>query len=71
MEIGSYTDIGKKRTVNEDDYYVSDYVSEIGAIYAMVADGMGGHSAGDVASSTAIHVACDYIEANFDLEKGS
>lgn len=71
MEQGSYTDIGKVRKVNEDDYYVSDYVSDVGAMYAMVADGMGGHSAGDVASSMAIHVACDYIEANFDPQKGT
>ncbi len=70
MEVGSYTDIGKFRDINEDDYYVSDYVSDAEAIYAVVADGMGGHSAGDVASSMAIHVACDYIEANFDAQKG-
>lgn len=70
MDIGSYTDIGKVRQVNEDDYYVSDYVTDLEAIYAMVADGMGGHLGGEVASSTAIHVACDYIEANFDRSKG-
>lgn len=71
MEVGSYTDIGKVRNLNEDDYYVSDYVSRLGAIYALVADGMGGHAAGEVASSMAIHVACDYIEANFEEEKGA
>lgn len=71
MEVGSYTDIGKQRSLNEDDYYVSDYVSRLKAIYAMVADGMGGHAAGEVASSMAIHVACDYIEANFEEDKGA
>lgn len=71
MEIGSYTDKGALRAINEDDYYVSDYVSDVDAIYAVVADGMGGHLAGDIASSMAIHVACDYIEANFDASKES
>lgn len=71
VEVGSYTDIGKLRPVNEDDYYVSDYVSESDAIYAIVADGMGGHSAGEVASSMAIHVACDFVEANFDAHAGA
>jgi serine/threonine protein phosphatase PrpC len=45
------TDVGKKRKRNEDSYIVAP---EIG-LYA-VADGMGGHSAGDVASARAVEV---------------
>ena len=71
MQTGSYTDIGCVRAVNEDDYYVSEYVNDLGIIYAVVADGMGGHNAGEVASSLAIHVACDYIDANFEPERGA
>lgn len=43
------TDIGRRRISNEDSYFVDD---ELG-LYA-VADGMGGHNAGEVASQEAI-----------------
>lgn len=46
---GHRTDVGRERTGNEDDY-VAD---RDGGLYA-VADGMGGHRAGEVASATAI-----------------
>ena len=48
------TDIGKKRTVNEDSAAV--YTRPEGIILAIIADGMGGHQGGDFASSTAIKV---------------
>ena len=46
---GAASDVGRVRAVNEDSLFVSD------ALVA-VADGMGGHAAGDVASRIA--VAC-------------
>ena len=49
IAIGAKTDIGLVREGNEDAYLVED------PLFA-VADGMGGHLAGDVASSTAIDV---------------
>lgn len=44
-----YTDVGRKRAVNEDAFVVDDTLG----LY-VVADGMGGHSAGEVASHQAI-----------------
>lgn len=48
------TDVGMVRAHNEDSAYVSPYV-------ALVADGVGGAAAGEVASSTAASVLADAI----------
>ncbi|WP_249336579.1 Stp1/IreP family PP2C-type Ser/Thr phosphatase [Sporosarcina sp. Marseille-Q4063] len=48
------SDIGKKRTVNEDGAAV--FTLPEGITLAVIADGMGGHRGGDFASSTAITV---------------
>jgi len=50
------SDIGNKRKVNEDSYISSDD----NKIWA-VADGMGGHNAGDIASQTLIKYLSEYI----------
>ncbi|MGZ8615138.1 MAG: Stp1/IreP family PP2C-type Ser/Thr phosphatase [Actinomycetota bacterium] len=47
IEVGAATDIGRVREVNEDSFLVEE------PLYA-VADGMGGHRGGDVASSLAL-----------------
>ena len=55
VSIGVKTDVGKVREANEDSYLVQEPLF-------VVADGMGGHIAGDVASSTAVGI----IESNSD-----
>ncbi len=56
------TDVGKKRESNQDSIFVSDTpVGPLPNLY-IVADGMGGHAAGDFASRYAIEVAVDYIK---------
>ena len=50
------TDVGLRRDHNEDHFYVND---DLG-LY-IVADGMGGHAAGEVASHTAIRSISDFL----------
>ena len=52
--IAAKTDVGRVRQGNEDSYLVEE------PIFA-VADGMGGHIAGDIASATAVEVIMDNI----------
>jgi len=61
LGIGFKTDIGKKRALNED----SLYVNEKNPVWAIVADGMGGHLAGEVASKMAVDIVSEYIKDNF------
>jgi protein phosphatase len=50
------TDVGLRRSHNEDSFCVRD---EIGLF--MVADGMGGHAAGEVASRTAVEAIEEFV----------
>ena len=52
MKMVSRTDIGKVRLVNEDRAAIHHELN--GLSLAIVADGMGGHQAGDIASQMAI-----------------
>lgn len=56
------TDVGVKRNMNQDFVYASDQpVGNLSNLF-IVADGMGGHNAGDLASRYTVETMVDYIE---------
>lgn len=63
--LGIQTDVGSKRSLNEDS--VGYYEDRDFGIY-IVADGMGGHNAGEVASKLAKDVVMNYVLNHRDEE---
>ena len=64
MKVYSVTDVGQKRKVNQDYVFASEQaVGNLTNLF-VVADGMGGHNAGDFASSFAVQVLLDTVKAD-------
>ena len=52
MEVYFQSDIGKRRKSNQD--YTATFTNQKNQLLALLADGMGGHQAGDIASRQAV-----------------
>jgi len=63
-----YTDKGLVRKINEDNWYVNEPSPISKTFYAIVADGMGGHNAGEVASNIATISISEYINKRYSDE---
>jgi PPM family protein phosphatase len=66
--VGLLSDIGNMRKLNED--YLGYFQDENKRFY-VIADGMGGHNAGEVASKIAVETVIDYINSINDIEDGT
>jgi protein phosphatase len=61
IEVAGQTDVGRKRTHNEDNFAI---MAEYG-LY-VVADGMGGHASGEIASKMAVDTLHEFFAATAD-----
>lgn len=68
METYCQTDVGLKRNSNQDFVYASD--QKVGRLPSLliVADGMGGHAAGDLASRVCVETMVSSIESSGQTE---
>lgn len=65
MEFAAKSHVGLVRKVNEDGYWIGQYDS--GSCMVVVADGMGGYAAGEVASSLAVKSVKDFLSQSGSL----
>lgn len=66
ISVFGLSDVGKLREINEDSFLISGFENESPFGYALLADGMGGHNAGEIASSTAVNTVKFELDKTFD-----
>ncbi|MDA3845483.1 MAG: Stp1/IreP family PP2C-type Ser/Thr phosphatase [Vallitaleaceae bacterium] len=69
MDVYGKTHIGKVRQLNEDSIFISsETIGDYDNLFA-IADGMGGHNAGEIASSLAVESFAAYLKEKLSVNK--
>lgn len=63
------TDVGKKRDENQDSFFVHSFDNKVG--FAIICDGMGGQSGGNIASSMACSIISEKLLKETSLENAT
>lgn len=63
------TDIGQMRELNEDSFKICGFEDGKPLGVCVLADGMGGHNAGEIASGMAVQIISDGLVADFDEDE--
>ncbi len=69
MRIFTKTDVGKIRSINQDAFFAK--VLSDSSAFVIVCDGMGGASAGDIASKTAVDIISQYFLNSYSPKMSS
>lgn len=69
IEVFGATDVGCVRKLNEDAFFIDPLLQKNGAGFCVLADGMGGHNAGEIASRTAVEAISDCLNKHFTGDK--
>lgn len=66
--VSATTDIGLTKSTNQDSYCVRSYSTPIGkVVFAVLCDGMGGLSKGEVASASLVNAFCKWSDTRLPL----
>lgn len=63
LKVCGMTNIGKRRELNEDSFKICGFEDGAPCGVCVLADGMGGHNAGEIASSTAAEIVAGELAA--------
>lgn len=69
IEYAAFTDSGLRKKRNEDSYYIP--YSNANVQLAIVADGIGGYNAGDIASKKTVEVVSNIINQKYNISNPS
>ncbi len=66
IRVCGLSDIGKRRELNEDSFGICGFEEMMPKGVCVLADGMGGHNAGEIASSIAVESIINELSENLD-----
>ena len=70
VEVYGLTEVGKRRELNEDNFIICGFEDGKAHGFCVLADGMGGHNAGEVASKIATETISNELMPCLDKENG-